>query len=151
MATLTEGSGAFQAAYAALFLSCAHCVAPCGALAVLTFSFVDIIGVSYEIIGTDHIARVSIKWCCRARCMATLTKCRNAFQAVYAAVFLSCAHFVAPCGTLAILCLRRPIARLSNAWSALFKLRAFCRALWSACGLDPVETHKFCRLPVQHG
>ena len=33
--------------------------------------------------------------------MATLTKGRGAFQAAYAALFLSCAHFVAPCGTLA--------------------------------------------------
>ena len=35
--------------------------------------------------------------------MATVTKGHGAFQAEYAAVFLSCAHFVAPCGTLAIL------------------------------------------------
>ena len=40
-------------------------------------------------------------------------------QAAYAVFLLNCAHFVAPCGTLAILCLRRPIARLSSAWSAL--------------------------------
>ena len=40
-------------------------------------------------------------------------------QPAYALFFLNCAHFVAPCGTLAILCLRRPIARLSSAWSAL--------------------------------
>ena len=77
----------------------------------------------------EHIACVSIKWCCRAHGMATLAKGCGAFRAAYAALFLHCPHFVALCGALAILCLRRPIARLSSASSALFKLHAFCRAL----------------------